>query len=52
MACLVLAHFLVSQGSAAALVPYLDRAAAVLALIGLHRVEHDFVSVGQEVPIS
>ena len=52
MACLVLAHFLVSQGSAAALLPYLDRAAAVLALIGLHRVEHDFVRVGQEVPIS
>jgi len=31
---------------------WLDGFAAVLALAGLHRVEHDFVQAGQELPIS
>ena len=31
---------------------WLDGFAALLALAGLHRVEHDFVQAGQELPIS
>lgn len=52
MVCLVVGHVMATSGSTSALLPYLDRAAAVLALVGLYRVEHDFVRVGQELPIS
>lgn len=41
-----------SFDGAAGLLPFLDRAAAVLALFGLWRVEHEFVRSGQELPIS
>lgn len=52
MVCLVLGHVLVASGSDSGLLVVLDSAAAVLALVGLYRVEHDFVRAGQLVPIS
>ena len=52
MLALGLSAAIASEAWSAEALPWLDSFAAILALFGLHRVEHDFVQVGQEVPIS
>jgi formate-dependent nitrite reductase membrane component NrfD len=52
MLALGLSASIAGEGWAAEALPRLDMFAAFLALLGLHRVEHDFVRAGQELPIS
>ena len=47
-----LSSAIASEPWAAEALWWLDGFAALLALAGLHRVEHDFVQAGQELPIS
>jgi len=52
MLALGLSASIASEAWSAEALPWLDMFAASLALLGLHRVEHDFVRAGQELPIS